>query len=256
MTDKNQENRIKILEMRVKKYQLDMSRSQKKNEEYLNLFQSLEKLLEEKVDEIVKMGEQNHLTMQLYRNEVKQIKNQMKTIQTSLLNMENEMMGLRDDLINKIDANIGKNEINNEQEYFNELSELKQKLTDISNLIKSDPIDIVNNSNVKTNPHLGENKSSFTFRDLQNASKINSTSSMNNQSMFKLNSSFRQTVRNPQIVRPIQNNTSEEISKSTAIVNNDKDEEVDKKLPIEDTTELMKKEKKVTTAFSFFKSRK
>ncbi|MGE6260170.1 hypothetical protein ACQKCU_20205 [Heyndrickxia sporothermodurans] len=252
MTEQNRENRIKILEMRVKKYQLEMSQIQKKNGEYINLVQNLEKLLEEKVDELIKLGEQNHLTMQLYRNEIKLIKNQIKTLQTSLLNIENEMMGLHDEIINKTDTNFEKQDVIKIQDYTNDFNELKQSLAHINNLIKSNQIDNINLSQEQPKQQKEENKSHFTFRDLQNASIINSTSSMNKQRIFG-SSAIQKPIQSPRTVESFQNIISEEIPKTTENSQNEKEEGIKKEHSIEEKSNSLIKEKKAPSAFSFFK---
>lgn len=260
MADKNRENYIRILEMRVKKYKRELELYEKKEKERFDqsgeseTIAILEKLLTEKEDVINILNKENEMVMKLYEKaeiDLKQLTNQINSMKVELKAIQNEFLTLRNDQTIRMNKQTEINDSSSKQPKAetDDILEVKQQLTDIQSFIKN------NNAVLPSmNPvNHGVRKSTYTFRDLQNASRINMASNMSNNKSHSPKFS-PQLNRNANVMNT--NVTSFNNSANPkAPVTETKSEDHGSERHVSESTQVAQKEKNVLSAFSFLKKK-
>ncbi|MFO1446349.1 hypothetical protein KDN24_24725 [Bacillus sp. Bva_UNVM-123] len=247
--------------MRVKKYKRELELYEKKEKERSDQsgesesIAILEKLLTEKEDVINILNKENEMVKKLYEEaeiNLKQLTNQINSMKVELKAIQNELLTLRDEQTINMNKPIEINHAPSKQPKAetDELLELKQQLTDIQSFI------IKNNNAVppSMNPvNYGIRKSSYTFRDLQNASRINMTSNMNNNKSHSPKFS-PQMNQNTNVINTNVTSFNNSVN-PIAPVTETKSEDHGSERHASESSQVTQKEKNVLSAFSFLKKK-
>lgn len=249
-SDQIRENYIKILEMRVKKGERELKRCQDSNRQLVQEIENLKKLLEQKENENIQVNrtEEEQLAIELYKN----TGDELKLLSKQLIELNDALSKLITVEISPAenDTNTSNNKKSAETkiiEQTNELTEMKQQLSELQELMKANQQDSVSIplSHQSLYP-LNQNKTNYTFRELQSASTIRSIASKNTGR----NSSLLPQMPPSFSMIGSSHNIEKGMNPEPAIENQ---AEINTK-PFDQTIQPNEeKEKKFVSAFSFFK---
>ena len=248
--------------MRVKKYKRELELYEKKKNENPSYSEdqesiaTLENLLKEKEAMIDKLNKENQVIMNIYEDtetELRKLSHQLSKQQKELNDLKHDMLTLRDELFNNPNIQIRSIYDNMKQQNTesNDLMALKQQLTKIQSLITNQNPVPTPSINVPREPR----KTGFTFRDLQKAGRVYSTTNITGKGSFLSGSPspMNHKVNNLNVN---ENKVISSLNNETFTTETTPDVKINKlELELQPSFQEVQKENTMLSAFSFLKKK-